>query len=76
MGEKAQARSLLVASHLLTGDLGIHEQPGKQLAKLDLSLGLAQGCGLCMDQAIPSPHSAALRPGPVDGNGAYRHRLR
>jgi hypothetical protein len=105
MGEKAEGRSLLVAPHLLTGDLGIYEQPGKHLAKLnvvgalaelprlidaaikdydvrvaarqavsrgrseakhdapdgrhDLLLGLAQGCGLCMDQAIPSPHARA-----------------
>jgi hypothetical protein len=105
MGEKAEGRSLLVARHLLTGDLGIREQPGKYLAKLhvvgalaelpgfidaavkdpdvrvaaqhaisrgrskakhhtpdgrhDLLLGLVHGCGLCLDQAIPRPHSRA-----------------
>jgi len=105
MGEKAKGHCLLVARHLLTDNLGIHEQPGKHLAKLhvvgalaelpgfidaavkdpdvrvaaqqavgrrrskakhdapdgchDLLLGLTNGCGLCLDQAIPRPHSRA-----------------
>jgi hypothetical protein len=35
MGEQAEGQSLLVTPHLLTGDLGIHEQPGKHLTKLN-----------------------------------------
>ena len=41
MGEKAKGRSLLVAPHLLTDNLGIHEQPGKHLAKLHVVGALA-----------------------------------
>jgi hypothetical protein len=36
VGEKAEGHSLLVAGHLLTGDVGVNEQPGKHLAKLHL----------------------------------------
>ena len=42
MGEKAEGRSLLVARHLLTGDLGIHEQPRKHLPKLHVVGALAE----------------------------------
>lgn len=51
MGEKAEGCSLLVAPHLLTDNLGIHEQPGKHLAKLNVVGALAELPGL-IDAAI------------------------
>jgi hypothetical protein len=40
--EQAEGQSLLVARHLLTGDLRVNEQAGKQLAKLDVMGALAE----------------------------------
>jgi hypothetical protein len=42
MGEQAEGRSLLVARHRLTGDLGASQQPGKHLAKLQVVGALAE----------------------------------
>jgi hypothetical protein len=54
VGEKGKGHSLLVACYLLAGDLGIHEQPGKQLAKLHVVGALAELPRL-IDAAIKDP---------------------
>jgi hypothetical protein len=54
VGEKAKGQSLLVAPHLPTDNLGIHEQPGKQLTKLHVMGALAKLPGL-IDAAIKDP---------------------
>ena len=42
MGEQTEGQGLLVARHLLTGNLGVNEQAGKQLAKLHVMRALAK----------------------------------